>query len=97
MRDPHRDRRMVAQQLDHLGLHLFGGRLEEARVIRARLIGVCAEQRQLLQEQHPRLVRQPVEVAWQHVGDDPQGIEIRLFRQPQVGRELLGGQLVHSM
>ena len=95
--DPHGDGRVVSQQLDHLGLHLFCRRLEEARVVRTRLIRVGAEQRQFLQQQHSRLVCQPVEIAWQHVGDHPQGIEVRFLRQPQVCRELLGGELVHSM
>src|SRR5258708_40177360 len=70
---------------------------EGAPAPRAGRIGLWAAKASSPQQSIPRLVGQPVEIAWQHIGDNPQGIEIRFLRQSKVSRELLGGQLVHSM
>ena len=43
VRDPHRNRWSVAKQLDHLGLLLARCGLEEAPIVAACVVGVCAE------------------------------------------------------
>ena len=43
VRDPNGHRWAVAQQLDHLGLLLSRGGIEEAPVVAARVVGVSTE------------------------------------------------------
>jgi hypothetical protein len=69
MRHPHRDRRMVAQQLDRLGLDVARRRLEELCVVAAGLVGIGAEQGKLLDQEHAGRVGLAVEVSREHVGD----------------------------
>ena len=95
--DPQRDRRMVAQHRDHLGLLLARRGLEEAGLVVTAVVHVCADQRQVLEDEHAGRIGLPVEVGGQHVGDDPQRVEVRLLGDCDVRRERLGRQLIEPV
>ena len=91
---PHQHRGPVAKQRDHLG-QLFADRgLEEARLVRGRVVGVGEGEREVRDHQHPGLVSAAVELLRQHVPVDAQDIQVGLPGQLQVVVEGLLAELV---
>ena len=68
---PHRDRRVVAEQVDHLAGLAHG--------LLADLAGVAPLEREVLPQQHPGLVGGVVELGPGHVGVDPEQVETGLL------------------
>ena len=61
------------------------------------MIHVRARERKVLEHEHPRLIRLFVELQRQHVGDDPDRVEVRLLGRGKIGGKDLRRQLVEPV
>ena len=80
---PHRDRRVVSEQVDRCT------RLLDR--LRAHRPGVAPLQREVLQEQHPEFVGGGVQLAVGDVAVDPQQVEAGIAADLEVAADPFGG------
>ena len=88
---------MVLEHRHHLRLLLARGGFEKTRLVGTRVIHVRARERKVLEHEHPRLIRLFVELQRQHVGDDPDRVEVRLLGRGKIGGKDLRRQLVEPV
>ena len=78
---------MVVQHRHHLRLLRPRRVLEETRFVVSPVVDVRAGQGQVLEDEHAGVIRLPVEIRRQDIGDHAKGIEVGRLRGRDVGHE----------
>src|SRR5207245_7305026 len=73
------------------------GDIEEARVVASRVVGVGAQQWQLLKEEHAGFIGLPVKLDGQDIGQQAKGVDVGILGDAKVGIETLRCQLVEAI